>query len=832
MPRKNEKNLFLNDDRASRFLVDLKPNPLHVIEQPKKKKSVLGFLDNPGEDKIEYTEPRKRIPEPIKKEKIKKEKLVEVAGNFSLGNYLFYKFKHSFISKPKKAVKSSVFSVRHHFKQKRAIQTATPGSRALMNSSYEAVTEEINKFTKKKALAFAMALFVMILPLKGLSYVKNIYDFRGKVLGVSEEAATELKGAAKQAANMNFDQATKDFTNASTKFTNAKDEIDVISKLLSVLGTVIPNKDIKMAKNAGLILDAGKLSSDIGLNLSSAFSTLEPGKEKNIKLIVNSFDVNTSEAALKAHELEKIVAQIDVDSLPSEYQAQFKEMKDKSSLVTSSLDEIVDLIAQMKVFLGFQYDKRYLLVFQNNSELRASGGFIGSYALIDFRNGEISKLEIPGGGSYDTEAGLKHQIVAPYALQMVNPLWHFWDANWWPDWPTTARKLMWFYEKSDGPTVDGVISFTPTVFEKILKAIGPVDMTEKYGLVINADNFWAETQKITEAKLDMASSTATTTLVIATSTTDVINKKNEPKKIIGDLMNEIIKEIPKRLNKDMFINLAGVVEDSLDEKHVMFYFTDSGLEQKTTEYGWDGSMKNTAYDYLMVVNTNVAGGKTDRVIRESITHKAEVAWDGTIIDMVTIKREHTGEKQQEFTGARNNDWVRIYVPLGSELIRADGFSVPDSKFFQSPGANWEKDADIEKTEGSAVTDISSGTKIYNDNNKTVFANWSQIDPGQTALITLKYRLPYKIEKPVREDTLMNRIGAILNPDQKDLVPYALLVQKQPGSIGSNFYTNLSLNSNFQADWYYKNSENSSNNGWEYNDTLNTDKYWATLLEVK
>ncbi|MDO8261032.1 MAG: hypothetical protein Q7T50_06090, partial [Candidatus Magasanikbacteria bacterium] len=123
-------------------------------------------------------------------------------------------------------------------------------------------------------------------------------------------------------------------------------------------------------------------------------------------------------------------------------------------------------------------------------------------------------------------------------------------------------------------------------------------------------------------------------------------------------------------------------------------------------------------------------------------------------------------------------------------------------------------------------------KIYTENGKTVFANWSQIDPGQTAEITLRYRLPFKLEKIERPDTLMNRIGAWLNSEQKDLVPYALLAQKQPGTLGSNFSSELELPLNMKADWYYQNDKNNSSQGWNYLSDLKTDKYMATLLEIK
>jgi hypothetical protein len=800
---------------------------------------LFSFLNEPEPEKIEYTEPvRKKIKEAKLKKFILPAKFLKdnfLLRFFSFVYYSVYKLVYFFINLPIRFYNFFIFPTLHYIKKRKINNTATPGARALMNSpkilnnplfrkesSFE--QQPITFTIRRRIIIFSIFVLMLVLPLKGLSYLKNIYDLRGRVLGASEEAAAGLKGAAKQAANLNFEQATQDFSSASIKFMDAKKEIGVMSKVLNVLGTVIPNKDIKLAKNADLILDAGRLSADIGSNLTMAFSTLSPDKEKNIKVIINTFYFYTSRAAVLSKELEEKVNKIKIKYLPEEYQAEFKQLQEKSGNITKSLDEVVELLVNIKTFLGFEYDKRYLLVFQNNTELRGSGGFVGSYALIDFRNGEIKNLEIPGGGSYDTEAGLREKIIAPEALHMVNPLWHFWDSNWWPDWPTSARKMMWFYEHSDGPTVDGVISFTPTVLERFLELIGPIDLTKKHGVEINSDNFWIETQRIAEEKPEPSD------LKIA-SGTEAVEVRHEPKKVIGDLMHKILEVLPERLNKDMFIDLAGMVEDSLNEKHIMFYFSDESLQKKAVQYGWDGAMADTVFDYLMVVNTNVAGGKTDRVIRESINHSAEVAWDGTIIDTVTIKREHTGEKWQEFTGVRNNNWMRIYVPEGSELIKAEGFVSPDAEFFEEPGKDWEMDPDVLATEGQAIIDLDSGTKIYNENGKTVFANWSQVDPGQTAVITLKYRLPFRLEKPEKEDTLVNRIGDFFQGSEEELTPYALLVQKQPGSIGDIIHSELNLHSNFTAEWFYKDNPASDKSGWEYNDTLNTDKFWATLLNV-
>ncbi|MEI6597263.1 MAG: DUF4012 domain-containing protein, partial [bacterium] len=462
-------------------------------------------------------------------------------------------------------------------------------------------------------------------------------------------------------------------------------------------------------------------------------------------------------------------------------------------------------------------DKRYLLVFQNNSELRASGGFIGSFALIDFSKGEIKNIEVPGGGSYDTDAGFLKQIKAPEPLSLVRADWHFWDANWWPDWPTSAKKLAWFYENSDGSTVDGVISFTPEVIEKLLAIIGPIDLKDKYGLVIDADNFWLETQKLAEQKPDVT---------------------REPKKINGDLMNKIIEELPKRLTKDNLGPLFSAIEESLAGKNILFYFTDKDLEAKADELGWSGRIKNTDGDYLNVINTNIAGGKSDRKIKQEIIHKTEVQPDGSIIDNLTIKRIHEAIKREPFSGVRNVNWLRVYVPLGSELLEVSGFKPVDKIFFEKEIAGLTDDPEVLAGEGVAQTDELSGTKIYNEFNKTVFANWSQLDPGETIEINIKYKLPFKLtdkKQPAAQelkDQLITRAGEILNPEQKNLYSYSLLIQKQPGMNSSTIASELKLSDSFKSIWKYPAALASDQNGWSTNEALTQDKIMGLVAEEK
>jgi hypothetical protein len=664
----------------------------------------------------------------------------------------------------------------------------------------------------RPAFFFFLILILLVLPFKLLAFYKdlNLGEVKENILGAGEEAAFNLKEGAESAKNFDFNEAGENFSRSAEKFIEAQNELGNINNFLFILSGLIPEENFRLASQSRNILAAGEKASILARDLSLAMGGLSAG-EKNIIGIIDNFIKQGEEAVKDGEELDAYLKKIDVKALPEEYRKQFQDAKEKTELASASLSEFVDIVKKFKLFLGANENKKYLLVFQNNAEMRATGGFIGSFAVVDFSAGKIKNIEAPGGGSYDTEGGMKIKVRAPEPLWLVNPLWHFWDANWFPDWPLSARKLEWFYEKSDGPTVDGVIALTPTVMEDLLKIIGPIDMKEKYGLEISAENFWLETQRLAEQKPD---------------------KTKEPKKIIGDLMQKIIEILPAKLNKDGLPELIKTIEKSLSAKQILFYFNDPELENKISEYGWDGKIKESSHDYLMVINTNIAGGKSDRKISQTISHKAEISADGSIVDAIKIERRHNGEKNEEFSGVRNVNWLRVYTPKGSELLEASGFSAPDQSYFSEPDPDWIIDKDVNRAEKETKIHETSKIKIYNESEKTVFAGWTMVDPGQTAIINLKYKLPFKIEKKEdKEDkNLLKSIKGLFYAEEKKFYAYSLLSEKQAGSLAVKINTDLILPTEADIVWRYPKGARAEKSGWQIREELSSDKYWAVIFE--
>jgi hypothetical protein len=397
-----------------------------------------------------------------------------------------------------------------------------------------------------KLFKFALFLFLIILPFKFFDYFQShdLGKLKDNVVKASELGFGNFVGASKSALNFDFSQANNDFAKADKNFAEAESALNDIDGLIFSLAKIVPNDKARVAAYSRQILSAGEAASRLGADFSAALNSLYNGDKNNFSQTLDSFIIHGDKANEDILDLNNQLEQINVSNLPDQYQENFAFLKRKTADLKEILNEFNVLTGDLQKVIGKGSNKRYLFVFQNNTEMRASGGFIGSYALVDFENGKLKKIETPGGGSYDTAGGMRRLVQAPEPLWLISPLWHFWDANWWPDWPTTAKKLEWFYEKSDGPTVDGVISFTPTVIEKMLKAIGPIDMTEEYGVIIDSENFWETVQTITEAQNLSSEDIATKNIVLADA------KGEDQRQLLKKLLAICLMKLSKSCQKD------------------------------------------------------------------------------------------------------------------------------------------------------------------------------------------------------------------------------------------------------------------------------------------
>ncbi|KPJ85441.1 hypothetical protein AMJ57_03045 [Parcubacteria bacterium SG8_24] len=645
-------------------------------------------------------------------------------------------------------------------------------------------------------LGFAAIAVLLILPIGAYGSLGGLKRLASPVIEQGSLGVSMLHAAGSAAQRHDFDEAQRSFRAAEAHFAAAKEKLGKTGRTLLTAGAFIP---VEPLASAAPMLTAGEEIARGGIALTSGLSHLDTTAEPTTRLRLLSGYLTSSLPHLDA--ATEAIRRVSASSIPEAHRSVLLLAKREMPILTDDVRRGADIAELLAIAFGADEPKRYLVIFQNDAELRPTGGFIGSFALVDVNRGEIQNLDIPGGGSYDLQGSLRARLISPRPLHLINPHWQFQDANWSPDFPTSADRLAWFYEQSGGPTVDGVIAITTSFMERLIGITGPIDLPE-YDKVIDADNFYLETQTYTELEYD--------------------KEENRPKQIIAD-MAPIVLERVLEADRQGLLEMIDLFDRSLTNKDLQFWFADDGLQTQAAELGWTGELQPADGDYLYVVHTNIAGQKTDRVMEESIRHETKILPDSTAIITLTLTRAHHGRDGEPFSGVRNVDYLRVYVPQGSLLIDAAGFTPPSPTLFELPEPGYVTDETLRIQEETTKIHRDSGTRIWQENGKTVFGNWVQTDPGETSVATLVYQLPpgaVTVER-VSDDGLDRLINAFTQ-EGGSKVSYSLLVQKQAGANPPGLIASVDFPRGYYPIWQSRDLERDDRGRWNASMTLEGD----------
>lgn len=653
------------------------------------------------------------------------------------------------------------------------------------------------------------------------AYVQKVIEAKSQIEAKSNDAINEVKSAKSAMLSARPEEAQKNFETAYGDFLEASDSLDQVGGgMLSIIKVLPGGSKIASGQN---ILEAGKHLTAAGQIISEAFGLFlgDQGALKK-KLISTDNLSNLKEATSfvpqeredKAQTLteaiimfqdklqkvkEELAAandlldKVDLKDVPQDKRDSFKQLKDQLPGAINGIEAFSEYSNTLLALLGHNQSKQYLFLFENNDELRATGGFIGTYGIMKINDGSINQLSIDG--IYNPDGQLKERVIPPKPIQKMSATWSMHDANWWPDFPKSAEKVAWFYEKTGGPTVDGVIAFTPKIMEDLLKITGPINH-EKYGVTVSADNFIELTQYKVEKDYD--------------------KKLNRPKQFLADLAPLLLEKI-FNAPPEKWVEVMTVFSQDLEGRDIQMYFFDQNIQKQVSDLGWSGEVLNTPKDYLSVINTNISGLKTDKMIDQTIDHQAEIKPDGSIVDTVTITRKHNGGKEKyDWYNAVNSDWMRVYVPKGSELLHAEGYT----REVDSPPVDYEKlgfvqDEMVANEENSTNSDPYTGTQVYEDSDKTVFANWTYVSPGESLTVKYSYLLPFKL----RFDDL-----------KKPADTYSLLAQKQAGDESSTLHSEVTGLDNYDSIYHYPDNLDLPN--WKFDQKFQKDFFAGAVLVPK
>ncbi len=396
---------------------------------------------------------------------------------------------------------------------------------------------------------------------------------------------------------------------------------------------------------------------------------------------------------------------------------------------SSGLYAVDDVLVRLTNWLASPTDRHFLVFFENQAEIRPGGGFLGSYADLTIKGGELTNINVRD--IYDPDGQLTEKVVPPEELQGITRNWGARDGNWFFDGPTSAKTVIGFLEASkmysvSSTTFDGAIAIDVPVIQAILQATGPIALPE-YNTTIDSSNILDVVQQQTESSANQ--------------------RANQPKKILqvlAPILLQDMQSLSASAQQSLFTAFQGLVTT----KDITFYFKDPTIASFLNANDLDGSVYElpTGFwgSYLAVVNANVAGGKSDAFVKESVNATIDTDTNGNVFTDLKVTRTHTGNTQTEsWWRATNKDFIQVFTEPDSTLVTTVGESPrPQIPVFSYQAAGYTVNPDLQAIQSGEVYLGNDQTMERTEFGKNVFGAWLMLNAGTTKTLEMRYQTPY------------------------------------------------------------------------------------------
>jgi len=608
---------------------------------------------------------------------------------------------------------------------------------------------------KKVALfvAIAAGIVVLVLGLSSLAVVDGLQ--RASVI-------RERVGDAQTAL------VNRDIAGASLAITDATTELETIESRVRLFGFLRPvpylgnqvSSLIELVNDGRVSLEVIRTLLDIGVDIESDlqsvglveglasvehFTELTPEMRKELVFALSRKVPDLERAKARLNQQRLGLETLDGDELFFGLRIVRTELLDQIRRLDDTLNVLIPVLSVLPDMGGFNGAQHYLLLLQNDGELRPTGGFWGTYGVLRVENGEIA--EIFTDDVYAVDFPSEGVITAEPPLPMKRYLgidkWYLRDINWSPDVPASAQRALEAYANETrlpdqqyvtAPRVNfqGVILVNPQLGVELLKLFGDVDTGS---VTFTPENFY----DVLEFEVEQA----------------FVNKGIETldrKDVIGEMINALFARL-KDANTEQLGDLARMTLQLLDNNDIMLYGVKPEVQRIFEREHWSGDLRiNAEHDHMMIVDTNLAALKTDKAITRAYTYSVHTNPAGELIATAQINYDHLGGFDYRTT--RYRTYTRVYAPLGSELIRVEGSLLNDRT----------------KNPSGAAGAVDVGQEF----GATVFGAFTAVEPGANGQLSFTYKLPDYVKEMV------------------DRGEYVLDIQRQPGVGGVALNLDLDL----------------------------------------
>lgn len=245
-----------------------------------------------------------------------------------------------------------------------------------------------------------------------------------------------------------------------------------------------------------------------------------------------------------------------------------------------------------------QENPTLIVLFQNTEELRATGGFMGSYARVRFNSGQLEEVLIediyePDGqftGYVPAPAGVQEYLSSGKGLRLP-------DANWHPDFPTSAQTILNYFALGKEHSIDGVITINSDLVPRLLTITGDVYLPD-YSVTVTSDNF--------------------TTLARA-DRDQFFPGSQQKTNFLGHFFT-VLKVKLSNLNKTQQVQLAMILQDSMRDKTIQLYSGNPKVQKVFVDHRVAGILESPdrASPLIYLVESNVGINKANKNVTRMV----------------------------------------------------------------------------------------------------------------------------------------------------------------------------------------------------------------------
>ena len=301
--------------------------------------------------------------------------------------------------------------------------------------------------------------------------------------------------------------------------------------------------------------------------------------------------------------------------------------------------------------LGVNKPTSYLILLGNDAEMRANGGFAGSYAklIANYPNFDLSFQDI-----YVPNGQLKGYVTPPVPIQEAfkHGSWELANADWEPDFPTTATTLRWFMEKGGEINPDNLLILNLTTIKKILDVVGTFSVTE-YDAQITPDNLYLFLQGRAEMNFFPGST-----------------QKKDTLTAVGLSFKEEILNLS--LNKK--IKIAKIIYQDLINQNLVINSNNQDFQNLLEKKNFAGKLVSTTPDTYLLVETNLGANKANAYVKRETSHIISLQ-DNLVAHKITVKFHNASVEASPnppfHYGGDYLAYLRFYLPANAENINID-----------------------------------------------------------------------------------------------------------------------------------------------------------------